>query len=866
MKNFMYKRITKFVTAGALLLLATSLAWAATTAQEKHSTSYNKMMANINEVQAQWDKAQLAVAALYTGKDGKYKEDKNLVVFYNLTKYLNGKAEILKAAKDSINKYEELWQADQKLGDKKKNVPEPDESLDDEVENLLPSVIADAVNTTTVDEYFNAWKACEINKLDVAISTAKTACNNVKNEKWFNTVNPRDIAAVEKVVTGVKADIDTAIMKCDLATLQNSCKTMALGAKDDAKAITTAVNAKAQSELNGKYDEVQGSYNTAYATMSEKYEATGELDKYQTDFIKNYLTPLLNHKAAIDEAAKQDDGTATKLDNTKTSSSIYTKTYKDLSDLKSNIDNALKENLSALENAIVEMNNKYYEEWTTTSTVEGSYAEVYKRYIDAAVTMNKYKNIVTGAETDNIITNTQATTILNDIKVAESDLYEPYTAIEQQKKDVLKVKEEANLNPSDRTTKYLSDLINEYIEKGKLLDVEIDNAVEKAKNAVNETAIKVVEEKAIKVEAMSVYDAYNAVGKYNNSFAKDNNPEQKSIAKLAQADIDTITIALYKDVKISAVVRNDVSVDPYYNGNYLYNKKYNINNADITVNEDVVNADNYEAVINDVKTNCETSINKLNELWKKRSDIATDEEKAIKEIENTLLKVRAYWTQAYATNEGNSTIQKTLVALRDDIDKLETSYDNAVKENDKTVNNTTRKKYAWERTAVQKIKDNIINGLTKSYNDIYPYAEPDKALITDELKTAAEEAVKELDKSITKAKEALTTIKREDKKVMLQNAIDNAEKEKVKAQTDITNAANKFGNDGDNSLREAKTTADKAKTTLENAIKDATVVEGDYNEDGVLDINDILDVKEDINGTTVTNTTLREIVKALYNR
>jgi len=852
----MKKKLTKLVVAG-ILLMGTSLAWAAVTAQDPHSANYNEMMKNIEAFEAQWNEASNAIAKFVI--DDKYNAvDKEKVVWSNLTKYLNEKAEIKKTAVNAIEKAEAEWQADQKLGDKKKGVAEPALTLDDEVVAMLNDNILSGFDGKA-DGIWEAWKACEINNLDVAINIAGKTCDAVKNEEWFKNVSPNKIDGVRKSAEKAKENIATAIAGMELDVLQGACKTEALNVQDNAKAITEAVNNAADKELNDVYTKVLGYYNAIYTKMSEKYEGTDILREKQEEFVNNYLKKLTaaseiikaNKNAEIlDVDATTEDDEVEKTFS-KTSSAIYGKTIKDITDVQALIEGNKEELFTELEQAIVAKNNALYEKWANGTEIKGSYGEVYANYLEAVRKMNKYKTVVNDAFTEKIITGTEKDKTLSKIETAESALYAPYTAIQKQKTDVLAALEKANSSVDDRTTQYLSDLIEEYNKVGREeLNVQIEEAVEDAKAAVKDIAIEFVLEKAIRVNAQKVYTAYNEIeDKYN-----------AKIVKNVQDAIDGINLAWYNKKNISDIKRSDVSYDEK-------TEEWSYNGKDEITAKDVVDADNYEEVIKEITTTFNKELETVTALWTKRSDIINAEEKADKDIKAEITRVRAYWTEAYGKISDDATKVKELEALRADIDKLEKAYKDAVDENNKqiTENGKKRDKFEWEKTAIQNIKDATLAGLTKSYNAIYPYAEPEAAQKTADAKKAAEDAVKALQESITKAKAALTTAS-EDKKADLQNAIATAEKALTDAQGQILVAATLQGSQADEKLNGAKTTADKAKTALDAAIENASVIEGDYNGDGVVDMADVDAVMADADGTTVTNEQVLQIVKAYVNR
>lgn len=850
----MKKKLTKLVVAG-ILLMGTSLAWAAATAEDPHSANYNEMMKNIEAFEAQWNEASNAIAKFVI--DDKYNAvDKEKVVWSNLTKYLNEKAEIKKTAVNAIEKAEAEWQADQKLGDKKKGVKEPALTLDDEVEAMLNDKILSGFDGKA-DGIWEAWKACEINNLDVAINIAGKTCDAVKNEEWFKNVSPNKIDGVRKSAEKAKENIATAIAGMELDVLQGACKTEALNVQGNAKAITEAVNNAADKELNDVYTKVLGYYNAIYTKMSEKYEGTDILREKQEFFVNNYLKKLTaaseiikaNKNAEIlnvDATTKDDEVEKT---FSKTSSAIYGTTIGDINGVKTDIEGKEKELFTELEQAIVAKNNALYEEWANGTEIKGSYGEVYANYLEAARKMDKYKTVVNDAFTEKIITAKEKEETLSKIETAESELYAPYTAIQKQNADVLAALEKANSSVDERTTQYLSDLIEKYNKEGLNLDKQIEEAVEDAKAAVKDIAIEFVLEKAIRVNAQKVYTAYNEIeDKYN-----------AKIVRNVRDAIDGINLAWYNKKNISDIKRSDVNYDKI-------TKEWSYNGADI-ITVDVVDADNYEEVIKEITTTFNKELETVTALWTKRSDIINAEEKADKDIKAEITKVRAYWTEAYAKISGDATKVKELEALRADIDKLEKAYEDAVDENNKqiTENGKKRDKFEWEKTAIQNIKDATLAGLTKSYNAIYPYAEPEAAQKTADAKKDAEDAVKALQESITKAKAALTTAS-EDKKADLQNAIATAEKALTDAQGQILVAATLQGSQADEKLNGAKTTADKAKTALDAAIENASVIEGDYNGDGVVDMADVDAVMADADGTTVTNEQVLQIVKAYVNR
>lgn len=850
----MKKKLTKLVVAG-ILLMGTSLAWAAATAEDPHSANYNEMMKNIEAFEAQWNEASNAIAKFVI--DDKYNAvDKEKVVWSNLTKYLNEKAEIKKTAVNAIEKAEAEWQADQKLGDKKKGVKEPALTLDDEVEAMLNDKILSGFDGKA-DGIWEAWKACEINNLDVAINIAGKTCDAVKNEEWFKNVSPNKIDGVRKSAEKAKENIATAIAGMELDVLQGACKTEALNVQGNAKAITEAVNNAADKELNDVYTKVLGYYNAIYTKMSEKYEGTDILREKQEFFVNNYLKKLTaaseiikaNKNAEIlnvDATTKDDEVEKT---FSKTSSAIYGTTIGDINGVKTDIEGKEKELFTELEQAIVAKNNALYEEWANGTEIKGSYGEVYANYLEAARKMDKYKTVVNDAFTEKIITAKEKEETLSKIETAESELYASYTAIQKQNADVLAALEKANSSVDERTTQYLSDLIEKYNKEGLNLDKQIEEAVEDAKAAVKDIAIEFVLEKAIRVNAQKVYTAYNEIeDKYN-----------AKIVRNVRDAIDGINLAWYNKKNISDIKRSDVNYDKI-------TKEWSYNGADI-ITVDVVDADNYEEVIKEITTTFNKELETVTALWTKRSDIINAEEKADKDIKAEITKVRAYWTEAYAKISGDATKVKELEALRADIDKLEKAYEDAVDENNKqiTENGKKRDKFEWEKTAIQNIKDATLAGLTKSYNAIYPYAEPEAAQKTADAKKDAEDAVKALQESITKAKAALTTAS-EDKKADLQNAIATAEKALTDAQGQILVAATLQGSQADEKLNGAKTTADKAKTALDAAIENASVIEGDYNGDGVVDMADVDAVMADADGTTVTNEQVLQIVKAYVNR
>lgn len=840
----MKKKLTKLVIAG-ILLMGTSLAWAVTTTEdtEQHSSNYNKMMTNIEAFEKAWNIASNEISVFITNSE--YSGvDKDHVVWSNLTKYLNSLAEKKKAAVDAINDAEKDWWNDKTTT---KDPDGPDLKLDDEVEEMITDgLLSDFLNTKAIP-IWNAWVGCDINNLTTAIANATAAKTAVGDETWFNNVNPNNVDNVTKAANTAKDEIAEAIANVDLAALKGDCKTAALKAQTDANAITASVNKMANEKLVGKCDEAMTAYNAAYTKISEKYEGTEQLRPIQEKFVTEYLTKLNSANQNIETALVQDS--KEDYNSAKSSSGVYKSIYKTIDDTQKTINTELNNALDELEKLIVEQNNALYDKWVNGTDIKGSYGEVYARYIAAAKKMNEYKAVANQTtDPDNLGEPEQA---LSTIKAQEAVLYGPYTKIQNQKTEVLSAMESANSEPSERTTQYLKELMDSYIIAGEALDTEIDNAVDTAKNAVKEIAKELVIRKAIRVEAQNVYLAYNEVSKYNN---KVNTQAQKeidaiSISKCTYTTIDENGDKVKVTGPISDIKRSDVTYNTSNGYSYSDNDK---------ITEDVVDADNYEAIITEITTTVEYSIADVKALWSKRSDIINAEDKADSAIHEKITEVRSYWIYAYALNEGDATKQAELVVLRGDIDKLETVYDNALEKNeDQTVE--------WEKTAIQNIEYETLAGLTKSYNAIYPYAEPEAAEKTATAKKDAADAVNALNESITKAETILKTVN-EDKKADLQSAINTATTELTKARVLIVNADTKKGSEADEDLNNAKETATNAKTALDAAVKAASELVGDYNKDGVVDIDDVNSVINDLDGTTVTNGDVLNILKAYLNR
>lgn len=847
----MKKKITKLVVAG-ILLMGTSLAWAAATGVEE-SANYKAMDAEIKAFEEEWNAASNEISMLITNKE--YSDvDKDHVVWSNLTKYLNGLAETKKAAVDKINAAENEWREDKTTT---KDPNGPDFASIEEVAKFKAMKTANPLSNfwdNTAPKIWQAWVECDINNLTTAIANATAAKTAVGDETWFKDVDPNNVDNVTKAANTAKDKIAEAIAKVDLASLQEDCKTAALNAQTDANAITAAVNKRANEKLVEKYGEAMTDYNAAYTKISEKYEGTEQLRPIQERFVTEYLTKLTSANRNIETALAQDS--KEDYNSAKSSSGVYKSIYKTIDDTQKNINTELDNALDELEKLIVEQNNALYDKWVNGTDIKGSYGEVYARYIAAAKKMNEYKAVANQTTDPDDLGEPELA--LSTIKAQESVLYGPYTKIQQQKTEVLKAKENANSEPSDRTTQYLKELIDSYIIAGEALDTEIDNAVETAKNAVKEIAKELVIRKAIRVEAQNVYLAYNEVSKYNDKVKTQaqNEIDAISISKCTYTTIDENGNKVKVTGPISDIKRSDVSYNTS-KGVYLYSGK-----DEITV--DVVDADNYEAIITEITTTVEKSIADAKDKWSRRSDIINAEDKANTAISEKITEVRSYWTYAYALNEGDATKQAELVALRGDIDKLETVYDNAVKENDNPKTNGQAKE-EWEKTAIQTIMASTLTGLTNSYNAIYPYADPDAAAKTAAAKAAAEAAVKDLNESITKATEALTTVK-EEKKADLQTAIAEAKQKLSNAQALIATAATKLGADGDNDLADARKTAADAKKALDTEIEKATVVDGDFNGDGVVNFDDITAVKAEVDGINVTNAHVGQVIRAYLSR
>jgi len=880
------KKITRIALTFAMLLGIT-IVWAAA------SDGYTNAAATIKTVQDAYDKAQNNVAILHYGtfKTTKRKAndteityksvDTEELVFTSLNKYLNKRAEVIKVVNDSLAKAEEQYQAWLKYNalseDKKKETTKVKEVAEPSLTDILAklgkegrvdAIQLDSTNINTVElfsaiatdlnekftkdnviAFFNAWyEVSDLNtqkphastnsgvaKLESTLKACQDAIGYVKGEKWFKSLTDVDIDAQAEALDTLKSDIKDALESADLDALKG-LKTTGTQIGKDIKTIRTKVEDAANAELIKIYNDVLALYNSQWAQISGKYEGTGKLDEKQKEYIEQYLSVINTQKEAIDKAKE-----------TPSSCADYAKIKAALEDVENKLKDSFDGDLDKMEQAVIDANNALYDNWVKGvdadgKAVDGSYGDAYDYYIQAAKKMDAYKAIAKKYTPYDDEDTTTVKGALADIKNAESDLYGCYQTLEKNRLDVYDQLLKANKEKTERTTSYLADYIKKYTDQGQTIKEAINQCVADAMEAVRGICVELVKKEALEVMTPKVWEAYMGY--------KNNQPDEEGVSHYntivydgVTSDLMNIKISATKecktpdskianpisDIAISNIVRYDRRNKKYVFTEYTM--LYDATKAD----NNVINADNYQSIIDEINKNVQDSLTKYTTLWNERQDSIDAENAAIDAVEDLLKTVRAYWTEAYGKNEENATNQAALVELRDGIDALEAKYETAQKTNAKVDAKTP-----WKMHAVRDIKDELLKGLKEYYNKIYPYADPTAAAQTASLKTKAEEAIAALEKSIVEATGALSNVSDENK-AALEAAIATARQALADAKEDVANGATKLGAEANDDYQTAATTATNAKTTLDEAVKNLTTpdtIEGDLNGDGVVDGED----------------------------
>lgn len=856
------KKLTRIMLTLAMLM-GISLVWAAT----EPSDGYTEAKGHVDQVQAAYDKAQNTVASVRLAKlqSGKTwaEIDVQNVVFNGLNKYLNKRAEVLKAVKDELATREAQYQ--KYLGEKKawdeltdeqragktepEAVAEPDLadilaeldlSIDGFRYNSLPAFRSIAndlqhrFTTANVEAFYEAWYAvyvadnntqpynhtadnAGVNKLDKALADTKAAIDKVKNEDWYAAAATQfgDIDEAAEQLDELKKVIDVALETADINIITAlASQGQSLG--DEINAIRQAVETAANDALVKLYEDVLAEYNTAYSRISSKYEGTGKLEEKQKEFVDNYYQPIVAQKANID-----------KYKDNLTSCDNYAATVEALNKIKAEIQAMIEKEIDELEQEVINTNNRLYENWVAGLSANGekepgSYGDVYKKYVEAAQKLNKYKKIAAD-DAD----------ALAKIKEAEAKLYDIYSALEKNREDVKAKRDAANLDPSERTTTYLSDCIKDYTDKGKEMNNRIDQYIKEAMEAVHEICVKAV--KATLVE--QTISAAQAYALFDGEYYAD-------VKTNAQAEIAAIVISATKHCTTPEADKANPIADIDITDATLIDATnpalgYEVaDGAYSMTHEEVITADNYLDIIAEIQANVQSQLSAINATWTARQAEIYAERKAQTEIEDMIQTVRAYWMLAYG--QSNAEQQAQLGTLRQAIDDVEAQYNEALEKNADEENE-------WDKHAMRDIKDEVLASLTASYNAIYPYADPEAYAATVAAREAAEAAIAALQESIDEAETVLAGLKSQTAKDALGAAIEAAKAQKANAEADMANASSKQGSEADALYANAKATADDAKATLDDAIKAAQPLDGDINGDGTVDANDLQQAIDELN-------------------
>lgn len=860
------KKVTRIVLTFAMLL-GISIAWAAE--EVGPSEWYRNARKHLSQVEAAYDNAQNVVAVLHSSTKPNYKGvDSAEPVWTGLNKYLDRRAEVVKIIQDSLDiaetKYQ-AWLAYDALSDEEKAKTEAVEKVtvptvtlvtknydggnglwldgvrvDNDYLDVIKADLAEKFTEENVKAFFDAWYYVDgtttteepsyktntsgLDKIENSLTDLNDAIAAVEGEDWYKVYAldnnlADDVETLTEALDDLEDEVTSYLENADLVSLQ-ALSANGSDIADSIEALRENLEKEANANLLKALEETKGHYNDAYRTISNKYEGTGELETQQKAFIDNYLSKITEQETAIETA-----------ENKGTSCANYAAIVKALKEITDSINGSIEDVLDELEKKVVEANNNLYDNWVAGydaegDTLIGSYGNTYAKFIEAATKMNEYKDIANQAE------GTTKADALNDLKQAEADLYAQYDSLEANKAVVKEELDSANVDPTERTTTYLSTVIDNYTQKGLEINDAIDECIETACEAVRVIAVDLVKTNALEPMAKKVFLAIEEFGE--DEFA--------DVADSAIYYLQSIKVSATKykaDEDGNAQEISDIVYSTWYYNRYGklilggYNMLYDEEKSD----DNVITADNYQDIIDEITTNVSDSISKYVSLWTSRQETITAEREAIEAVKDAITEVRSYWTKQYAANEGDDEVQDSLVAVRDLIDALEEQYNDSVAADDEI-------ETLWEKHAVSDVEEELLAGLKEAYNKIYNVSD-DNAEATEEAKNAAEEAVENLENAIASAEEALADLTNEEDSAAVLAAISKALNALEQAQESIADGESAMGSDADSYYEAAEETAEDAIAALEAAIE---AVNGDVpgdltggeegEPDGVVDVFD----------------------------
>lgn len=701
----------------------------------------------------------------------------------------------------------------------------------------------------------------------------------------------------------------------------------------DETGIIHKITVKMSEDLKDLHKALSALYDNAYSEISQKYGRLGakqtEYLKQLIDNAKKTIDTVENGDIYFKDPTT---GSSRLIFAEKHSKLV--ETVQKVNDIKTDAKKDLEVELGNLNNMLYEkwksgMMSDIDEKYPTAEIKygdmnEGSYGAINALYTKHSQDLNAWKEIV--KQYGNKTTNVDE---MAEITRTENNLYKYKVALDKLLKDCDAKREEIKkklmtdiLDGEQYITDYFNDITaigNQIVGGGSVDGVQYDGFEEEMKNItklMNNLVEQVVYEK-IAGAAVVQYKNYNALN--DTKFTKTLFAGATHVQKHFQD--------LISNVKVNMVLKNE-TVNPTktdFAGTSFgvkYDEKtktYECNGAIFKEDGTLKEFKNYASAtclttngIDSITPSAQTltikgkvkftenddfytkvlerinsKINTLNEHVENAKTAQSDLDKKIaakKALDDNMEKVNAYWTQAYGqidiTHKGDAAAiekdREELSKIRTKIDAQAKAIDNAVAADYELVfrkKDPTKVKYLqWEADVknIESQQDAIIKTLNQIYNEIYPYAEPEKGQITAEKTAAAKAAVDNLDAAIKAAEETAKDLTLDVSKTKAQEAIEAARTALKTAQESYDSATAKLAGAGNDDLDKVAADAAVAKAAVESAmaeIKKSDNLPGDYNQDGKVDATDLETVYTDYETTQNPSlmSKMMDIVKAFIN-